>query len=66
MNIPQGHQYYVKGENGAIEYQHYYHTNEHDEVGEVPLSKTEPLVDSYNNVNFGQKPQPLTDYDGRK
>ncbi|XP_059152911.1 thrombospondin type-1 domain-containing protein 4-like isoform X2 [Physella acuta] len=34
---PNRDQLFVEGENGSIEYKHYYHTNLHDNLGDVPM-----------------------------
>ncbi|KAK3772849.1 hypothetical protein RRG08_017413 [Elysia crispata] len=41
---------YVKGDKGNIQYMHYYHTNAHDGLGDVPMVKT-PREDEKSRDN---------------
>ncbi|CAL1525964.1 unnamed protein product [Lymnaea stagnalis] len=48
---------YLRGENKSIEYKHYYHTNEHDDLGDVPMII--PAEDTQSNtkgLNYKKEP----------
>ena len=51
--------YYEKGAGGDVQYQHYYHTDEHDDVGDAPLALTaagERLQVDQSYLTYGQRP----------
>ncbi|XP_035826640.1 uncharacterized protein LOC118477965, partial [Aplysia californica] len=60
-------QFFVKGENGSIQYKHYYHTNVHDGLGDVPIgSANGDEKTSQGSVRYGQKPTRIdSSYDDR-